>query len=76
VPDNAASRVTALLANLADEGAVLLASPQASRLKCCRNTECVLIFLDTSRSQQRLWCSIETCGNRVKVARHYRKHMR
>ncbi|MGD2083816.1 MAG: CGNR zinc finger domain-containing protein [Chromatiales bacterium] len=73
VPDNTASRVAALLANLAYEGAVLLASPQASRLKRCGNPECVLIFLDTSRSQKRRWCSMETCGNRAKVAKHYRR---
>jgi predicted RNA-binding Zn ribbon-like protein len=72
-PDKAASSVTALLANLAYEGAVLLASPQATQLKRCGNPECVLIFLDTSRNQKRRWCSMDTCGNRAKVAKHYRK---
>jgi predicted RNA-binding Zn ribbon-like protein len=76
VPDKTASSATALLAKLAYEGAVLLASPQASQLKHCGNPECVLIFLDTSRNQQRRWCSMDTCGNRAKVAKHYRKQIR
>ncbi|WP_126454455.1 CGNR zinc finger domain-containing protein [Sulfuriflexus mobilis] len=64
-----------LLAHLAYEGAKLLASPQATRLKHCGNPDCVLIFLDTSRSQKRRWCSMETCGNRAKVATHYRNSL-
>jgi len=76
VPDKAATSATALLARLAYEGAVLLASPQASQLKHCGNPECVLIFLDTSRNQQRRWCSMDTCGNRAKAAKHYRKQTR
>jgi len=76
VPDNMASSATALLARLAYEGAALLTSPQASQLKHCGNPECVLIFLDTSRNQQRRWCSMDTCGNRAKVAKHYRKQTR
>lgn len=76
VPDADASSVTALLANLAYEGAVLLASPQATQLKHCSNLDCVLIFLDTSRNQKRRWCSMDTCGNRAKAAKHYRKQVR
>ena len=76
VPAETASSVSSLLADIAYEGAVLLASPQASQLKHCNNPECVLIFLDTSRNQQRRWCSMDTCGNRAKVAKHYRKQAR
>lgn len=76
VPDKAAAGITALLARLAHQGAELLASPQAAQLKHCSNTACVLIFLDTSRNQQRRWCSMETCGNRAKAAKHYRRQTR
>lgn len=76
VPDEDASSAAALLANLAYSGAVLLASPQATQLKHCSNPDCVLIFLDTSRNQKRRWCSMDTCGNRAKVAKHYRKQVR
>lgn len=66
--------VSALLARLALEGAQLLASPRAEQLRRCSNPACVLTFVDTSRSRKRRWCSMETCGNRAKVARHYRTH--
>lgn len=62
-----------LLGYIAHEGAHLLASPQAQRLKRCQNPDCVLVFVDTSRSKKRRWCSMEGCGNRAKVATHYRK---
>ena len=75
VPDKGADSFNVLLANLAYEGARLLASPQAARIKRCGNTECVLIFVDTSRGQKRIWCSMDTCGNRAKVAKHYRSHL-
>jgi predicted RNA-binding Zn ribbon-like protein len=74
VADREARNLDVILAELAYEAAQLLASPQAARLKRCGNTECILIFLDTSRSQKRRWCSMETCGNRAKVAKHYRSH--
>ncbi|MCB1877062.1 MAG: CGNR zinc finger domain-containing protein [Chromatiales bacterium] len=62
-----------LLEYLAYAGATLLASSQANRLKRCNNPDCVLMFVDTSRSQKRRWCSMETCGNRAKVSTHYKK---
>ena len=74
IPDKDATGISAMLASLAHTGAMLLASPQAARLKHCGNTDCVLIFVDTSRGRKRRWCSMETCGNRAKVAKHYRSH--
>jgi len=62
-----------LLGHIADEGVRLLTSAQAQQLKCCQNPECVLIFVDTSRSRKRRWCSMDGCGNRAKVATHYRR---
>lgn len=73
VPDKGAKSVSALLAALAYEGAQLLASKQLSYVKRCSNPECVLLFLDTSRTRKRRWCSMEICGNRAKVAKHYHK---
>ncbi len=74
-PSGEALSVSALLARLAHEGARLLASPQAEHLRRCSNPDCVLIFLDTSRSHKRRWCSMNTCGNRTKVAKHYRSRL-
>jgi predicted RNA-binding Zn ribbon-like protein len=30
-----------------------------------------LYFYDTSPKRSRRWCSMATCGNRAKAARHY-----
>lgn len=38
-----------------------------SRLRQCAGCSCV--FYDASRSGRRVWCSMETCGNRAKVNR-------
>lgn len=70
--DESASNFSTLLAQLAYDGAQLLASPQAASVKRCSNPECILLFLDTSRSKKRRWCNMDTCGNRAKAARHYR----
>ncbi len=37
------------------------------RMKQCAGCSCV--FYDTSRNGKRVWCSMETCGNRAKVNR-------
>lgn len=71
IADDSAVSVTSMLAVLAHEGANLLASPHAARVKRCNNPDCILLFLDTSRSKKRRWCSMDTCGNRAKAARHY-----
>jgi hypothetical protein len=36
-------------------------------------SRCSLLFVDTSRSGRRRWCSMERCGNRAKVAAHRRR---
>ncbi len=41
------------------------------RVRECAASDCRLVFLDTSRSRNRRWCSMERCGNRHKV-RTYR----
>jgi predicted RNA-binding Zn ribbon-like protein len=54
---------------LADAGASLISGDSAGLLRRCANHDsCVLLFLDTSRSRTRRWCSMELCGNRSKVA--------
>jgi predicted RNA-binding Zn ribbon-like protein len=44
-----------------------------ARVRRCSNPECVLWFLDTTRSGTRRWCSMAGCGNRLKARRHYRR---
>lgn len=40
------------------------------RLRPCGNDECHLFLLDRSRANTARWCSMKTCGNRLKARRH------
>jgi len=54
-----------------DSVATLLTMPDQSRLRKCEN--CVLHFYDTSKKGTRRWCSMNICGNRLKVAAYTRR---
>lgn len=47
-----------------------LTLPHAGTLRMCEADPCGGVFLDTSRSQKRRWCAMDSCGNRVKAQRH------
>ena len=49
-------------------------SHDLSLVRKCANPECVLLFLDVSKSGRRRWCDMATCGNRAKVAAHYARN--
>jgi len=55
-----------LFAPLADSAAKLFASVDHNRVRKCG--QCVLHFYDTSKKETRRWCSMQLCGNRLKVA--------
>jgi len=55
-----------LFAPLADSAAKLFASVDHNRVRKCG--QCVLHFYDTSKKGTRRWCSMQLCGNRLKVA--------
>lgn len=55
-----------LFAPLAYSAAALFANADRSRVRKCGN--CVLHFYDTSKKGTRRWCSMQLCGNRLKVA--------
>ncbi|MET7683402.1 CGNR zinc finger domain-containing protein [Streptomyces sp. NPDC005423] len=40
------------------------------RLRPCENPACRLFLLDRSRANTARWCSMKTCGNRLKARRH------
>ncbi len=46
-----------------------------SRLKICGNPQCQRIFYDRSKNHSGKWCSMASCGNRMKV-RSYRRRKR
>ena len=55
-----------LLAPLAHGAARLFADVDRSRVRKCEN--CVGHFYDNSKKGNRRWCSMQLCGNRLKVA--------
>jgi predicted RNA-binding Zn ribbon-like protein len=59
--------VEAALSTLARELIDILSGPRAARVRECASDNCALLFVDTSRSGARRWCSMERCGNRQKV---------
>jgi predicted RNA-binding Zn ribbon-like protein len=63
-----------LLGLLAEAATHLLCTCDFSLIKRCQNSACVLFFYDTTKNHARRWCSMNMCGNRSKVAAHYRRH--
>jgi predicted RNA-binding Zn ribbon-like protein len=61
----------AVVSLLAEQGVELFAGPQAQDLRACEAPGCVLYFVKAH--PRREWCS-SGCGNRARVARHYRRH--
>src|SRR5579883_878994 len=62
-----------LLGPIAESACDLLCRRDWLRLKRCANPTCGLYFYDTTRNHRRRWCSMKTCGNRMKVAAFYRR---
>ncbi|MEU0089562.1 CGNR zinc finger domain-containing protein [Kribbella sp. NPDC006257] len=51
--------------------AVLAWAEVQGRLRPCENAEeCTLFLIDRSKANARRWCSMSTCGNRLKARRH------
>jgi len=57
-----------------DSAARLVTSEDLGRVRVCDAEDCSWLFLDRSRSRSRRWCSMDSCGNRAKARRHYRRH--
>jgi len=60
------------LAAIARSAIVLLGGAQRERLRRCQRPGCVLVFVAVN--PRRRWRSTATCGNRVRVARHYARN--
>ncbi|MEV6605383.1 MULTISPECIES: ABATE domain-containing protein [unclassified Kutzneria] len=56
------------LATVARAAVDLLGGPDLALLKECQRPECNQVFIDRSRGFRREWCSMTTCGNKVKGA--------
>jgi predicted RNA-binding Zn ribbon-like protein len=59
-------------APIAAATAELLSDIPASRIRKCES--CVVHFYDTSKKGSRRWCSMNLCGNRLKVAAYQRRN--
>ncbi len=62
-----------LIVPLAQSAADLLCNGDLSLVKRCANPSCSLYFYDTSKNHTRRWCSMETCGSRMKMAAYYQR---
>jgi predicted RNA-binding Zn ribbon-like protein len=64
-------RPSDLWAPILDGTAELLTEPDSRRIRQCE--ACVLHFFDSSKKGSRRWCSMNICGNRLKVAAYQRR---
>ena len=58
------------LGSLARDAVRLFGPDIDGRIRECSADDCRLVYLDTSRSGTRRWCSMQRCGNRAKVRAH------
>ena len=54
-----------------DGTADLLSEPDVHRIRKCE--ACIVHFFDTSKKGSRRWCSMNICGNKLKVAAYQRR---
>ena len=66
-----ASRADVVLSALAADAIDLVTGPDRASVRVCGAPDCVLAFV--KQHPRREWCS-SACGNRVRQARHYRRH--
>ena len=64
-----------ILAPVALKAAELFSTADFRRVRRCGEETCVHWFLDTTRPGRRRWCSMATCGNRLKV-KSYRQRLK
>ena len=60
-----------LWATIVDATADLLVETETSRIRKCES--CVVHFFDASKKGSRRWCSMNICGNKLKVAAYQQR---
>ncbi len=65
---DAPRKVEGAFGRIARDAVDLLGGEERSRVKVCARPGCGALFVDRTRTGSRRWCSMATCGNRVKVA--------
>ena len=71
----AADTAEQVLAPVALKAAELFSTADFRRVRRCDDPSCVHWFYDLTRPGRRRWCSMATCGNRLKV-KTYRKRLK
>ena len=61
------------LVPIAESFAKLVTVADPGRIRKCKNPECVLYFHDTSKGGNRSWCSLDLCGNKLRMAASRRR---
>lgn len=64
------ARPTQALSTIARDAVRLFGPEAGGRIRECFADDCSYVYLDTSRSGNRRWCSMQRCGNRAKVRAH------
>lgn len=62
-----------LMVPIAQSASDLLCHGDSALVKRCADPACGAFFYDTSKNHTRRWCSTTGCGNRMRVAAHYRR---
>lgn len=70
---HAAETAEQVLAPVALKAAELFAERDFQRVRRCADASCVHWFYDKTRPGKRRWCSMATCGNRLKVKTYRRR---
>jgi predicted RNA-binding Zn ribbon-like protein len=69
-----AGKLESALGVIAGSFAEALARGNPSRIKICRNKDCLWVFYDRSKNKSRKWCEGAACGNLMKVRRFRERH--
>jgi predicted RNA-binding Zn ribbon-like protein len=67
--------VAKALATVARDAVLLLGGPLSGRIKECDHPDCSTLFVDETQAHRRRWCSMERCGNLIKVAGYRRRRV-
>jgi predicted RNA-binding Zn ribbon-like protein len=67
------SGVARLLGRIVRSAVGVLTSDDIERVKRCAAEKCGWLFMDRSRSRNRRWCEMRTCGSQHKAKAYYKR---
>ena len=67
------SGVARLLGRIVRSAVEVLTSDDIDRVKRCASEKCWWLFMDRSRSRNRRWCAMRTCGSQHKAKAYYKR---